>query len=552
MNEQKAWNTPEQIFAEYRAGVRYKTVLGEKGLYRQNEINRRFFAGDQWYGAKCGAERPLTRHNVIRRIGEYKLSVVGGTPVAVNFSAEGVPDTVELREKTRAHKRLAATGTVPALSGDEEIELVMSALSDYFAVTAERVKLDSLRDQVLRNAYCTGTGVLYTYWDEHIKTGLYADERRTTPITGDIACEVLDVENVYFGDPTVQNVQEQPFVIIAQRRAVSELRRMAKAYGCSEENLSHICPDRDEFTPDGEPESEGKALLLTKFYKEYAADGSFKMLAVQVCRGVTVRPVWELGLRCYPLAVFRWDSRHQSVYGESEITYLIPNQIAINRMQTSSVWGVLMQGMPTLLVNGDVVQQPVTNDPGQVIRVFGSGEDMRSAMSYVNPPVFSSALDSTLSYLMSNTLAQNGANAAALGDVTPDNTSAIIAVREAAMMPLQAVRMRFNAFCEDIARLWAEFWVTGYGKRALKIADESGVWYLPFDAKRYRELLINARVDVGNANLWSESQAILTLDNLLQQGVITTEQYLKRLPKGTIPDVEGLLRELDTAQEVTA
>lgn len=551
VNEQKAWNTPEQIFAEYRAGVRYKTGLGEKGLYRQNEINRRFFAGDQWYGAKCGAERPLVRHNVIRRIGDYKLSVVGGTPVAVNFSAEGVPDTVELREKARAHKRLAATGAVPALSGEEEIELIMSALSDYFAVTAERVKLDTLRDTVLRNAYCTGTGVLYTYWDERIKTGLYADERRTAPIMGDIACEVLDVENVYFGDPTVENVQEQPFVIIAQRRAVSELRRMAKAYGQSEDEIADIRPDRDEFTPDGEPENEGKALLLTKFYKEYAADGSYKMLAVQVCRGVTVRPVWELGLRCYPLAVFRWNSRHQSAYGDSEITYLIPNQIAINRMQTSSVWGVLMQGMPTLLVNGDVVQQPVTNDPGQVIRVFGNAEELHSAMTYVNPPAFSAALDNTLAYLMSQTLSQSGANAAALGDVTPDNTSAIIAVREAAMMPLQSVRMRFNAFCEDIARLWAEFWVTGYGKRALKIADESGVWYLPFDAKRYRELLINARVDVGNANLWSESQSILTLDNLLQQGVITTEQYLKRLPKGTIPDVDGLLRELDTPTEVT-
>lgn len=551
MNEQKVWNTPEQIFAEYRAGVRYKAGLGEKGLYRQNEINRRFFGGDQWYGAKCGAERPLVRHNVIRRIGDYKLSVVGGSPVAVSFSAEGIPDTVELREKIRAHKHLAARGETPALSGNEEIELVMSALSDYFAVTAERVRLDTLREKVLRNAYCTGTGVLYTYWDERIKTGLYADEGRTAPITGDIACEVLDIENVYFGDPTVENVQDQPFVIIAQRRAVSELRRMAQAHGVSEEQIADICPDRDEFTPDGEPENEQKALLLTKFYKAFAADGSFRILAVQVCRSVTVRPTWETGLRCYPLAVFRWDSRHQSVYGESEVTHLIPNQIAINRMQTSSVWGVLMQGMPTLLVNGDVVQQPVTNDPGQVIRVFGGGEELHSAMTYVNPPAFSAALDNTLSYLMSNTLAQSGANAAALGDVTPDNTSAIIAVREAAMMPLQAVRMRFNAFCEDVARLWAEFWVTGYGKRALKIADESGVWYLPFDAKRYRDLLINARVEVGNATLWSESQTVLTLDNLLQQGVITQKQYLKRLPKGTIPDIEGLLRDLEKAGEVT-
>lgn len=545
MDEQQAWDTPERVFGEYRAGVRYKTALGEKGLYRQNEINRRFFAGDQWHGARCGGERPLVRHNVIRRIGDYKMSVVGGTPVAVNYSADGVPDTVELRERAREHKRMAAAGNLPVLSGEEEIELVMTALSDYFRVTAERVRLDSLRDRVLRQAYCTGTGVLYTYWDERIKTGLYADERCTAPITGDIACEVLDIENVYFGDPTVEEVQDQPFILVAQRRAVSELRRMAKRYGRSDEEVEAIRADRDEFTPAGEPEGEGKALLLTKFYKDYTENGTFRLMAVQVCRGVTVRGAWDMGLRCYPLAVFRWDSRHDSVYGESEVTYLIPNQIAINRMQTSSVWGVLMQGMPTLLVNGDVVQQPVTNDPGQVIRVFGSGEDMRSALTYVEPPSFSAAIDNTLASLMRNTLAQNGANAAALGDVTPENTSAIIAVREAAMMPLQAVRMRFNAFCEDIARLWAEFWVTGYGKRSLKIRDESGVWYLPFDAAHYRDLLINAQVDVGNAGLWSESQSVLTLDNLLQRGVITVEQYLKRLPRGTVPDVDSLLRELE-------
>lgn len=87
------------------------------------------------------------------------------------------------------------------------MNVAMSALSDYFKTTAERVKLDDLREQALRNAYISGTGVLYTYWDPRIRTGLYADEAHSTPITGDIACEVLDIENVYFGDPNVYDVQ---------------------------------------------------------------------------------------------------------------------------------------------------------------------------------------------------------------------------------------------------------------------------------------------------------------------------------------------------------
>ena len=543
-------NSPEHIFEEYRQGVTYKNGLGEKGLYRQCEINERFFAGDQWHGAVCGTDRPLVRHNVIRRVGEYKMAAVGAQGLAVNFSADGLSDTTWTRDRTREWRRLAAQGCLSALSQTENTDLMLSALSGYFRTTAERVGLDSLREQVLKNAYCTGTGVLYTYWDDTVPTGLFADEGRTVPLKGDIACEVLNIEQVYFGDPTVENIQSQPYILIAARRSVKELRRLAKKAGQKSEDIARICPDRDGRPPMGEPEEAGKALMLTKFYKEQRENGEWTVKGVQVCRGVTIRNEWDLGIRLYPVSVFRWETRPCCAYGDSEITWMIPNQIAINRMLTASVWSTLIQGMPTLLVNGDIIDTPVSNDPGQVIRVFGGSEELRSAMQYVDPPHVSAAIDSTVNTLIADTLSQNGATAAALGDVNPNNTSAIVAVREAALMPLQMVRNRFHAFYEDVARVWAEFWVMAYGTRPLRVEDEWGCWYLPFNGDDYRQLVIRARVDVGAANLWSEGQSILTLDNLLAAGVLTPEQYLKRLPKGTVPDVDGLLRELRTEKAV--
>ena len=164
-------------------------------------------------------------------------------------------------------------------------------------------------------------------------------------------------------------------------------------------------------------------------------------------------------------------------------------------------------------------------------------------MRYVDPPGFSPAFDNNIASLINNTLSQAGATQAALGDIRPDNTSAIIQAREAATLPLQTVQNRYYRFCEDIARIWAEFWVTMYGSRRLKIEDENGVWYLPFDGDRYRRLLISARVDVGASVLWSESEAIRTLENLFDRQVIDAGQYLERLPKGAVPDLEGLLRE---------
>lgn len=257
-------------------------------------------------------------------------------------------------------------------------------------------------------------------------------------------------------------------------------------------------------------------------------------------------------LRLYPFAAFRWERRRNCAYGESEVTYLIPNQIAINRTLTANVWAVMMLGMPLTVVNTDVVQQRLTNDPGQILEVSGTAEELAGAVRYVNPPNFSPAFDNNIASLISNTLTQSGANDAALGDIRPDNTSAIVAVREAATMPMQTVQNRFYSFVEDIARIWADMWVTFYGKRSLKIEDENGVWYLPFDGEKLKDLLIAVKIDVGASTLWSEIQSVKTLDNLLAAQIITPKQYLERLPKGSVPNLSGLIRELQQAQEAQA
>lgn len=405
----------------------------------------------------------------------------------------------------------------------------------------------------MRNAYVSGTGVLYTYWDDKIRTGLYADESGTTPIQGDIACEVLDIENVYFGDPNLYDVQAQPYIIIAQRKSVADLQREARRNGRSEAEIDAIKPDRDTGYMAGdraedEPEDSRKATALTKFWKEWAKDGTCKIMASVAVRGATIRYRWDTKLRLYPLAAFRWERRRNCAYGESEITYLIPNQIAINRMLTANVWAVRMLVCLLTIVNQDIVHQPITNDPGQLIEVNGTSEDVANAIRYVNPPNFAPAFEQNITSLISNTLTQSGANDAALGDVRPDNTSAIVAVREAATMPMQTVQNRFYSFVEDVARVWAEMWVTMYGRRSLKIEDENGVWYMPFDGEKYRDLLISVKVDVGASTLWSEIQSVNTLDNLLASQIITPKQYLERLPKGSVPNLSGLIREMQEAQ----
>ncbi len=550
---------PKKIFAEYQKGIEYKNSIGTRGLYEQARMNERFYVGDQWRGAHCGNDRPLVRHNIIKRIGDYKISMIASSPISVNYSAEGVPNTVGIARQTNQIMEDMSNGQIypgfeNATANDEEINLVMSALSDYFRVTGERLHFDSQKEQVLRNAYIASSGVLHTYWDADVMTGLYADEGKTSPIKGDIVSEVLDIENVYFGDPAEDDVQKQPYILIAQRKSIRELKREAKKYGASEYDLEKITSDQNTQYESGDYGDEElvdskKATVITKYWKEKQTDGTTVVKGIRVCEKVIIRPEWDMRIRLYPIAKFTWERRRNNTYGESEITYLIPNQIAINRMLTASVWAVLMLGMPIMVVDDTVILDEVTNEPGQVIHASGDAAAVKSAIQYVIPPNFSPNFDNNITSLISQTLTQSGANDAALGDVNPENTSAIIAVREAATMPLQTVQNRYYQFCEDVARIWAEFWMMMYGKRGIKMMDGANAWYMDFDAKRYRDLLVSARIDVGSSTLYSEAQTIRTLDNLFEKQVIDLLQYLKRLPKGVVPDVSALIKEIEKANE---
>lgn len=531
-------NSPEQIFSEYKKMRLHKESLGSRGMYEQNKINERFFVGDQWYGARCGGERPLVRYNLIKRIGDYKMSALLSSEPQTVFSAEGIPNTISAgRRIAELRSSLAAGEKITTKSAEEEISLVISALNDYQKVTAERLKLSEISEQALKNAYIGGTGIVYTYWDADISTGLYADSLRRTAINGDILCEVLDIENVYFGDPKIDDIQRQPYIIIASSLSLEDVRREAAKYGSSPMNYEKIKPDNEAYSD--------RVTVLTKLYKEWNEAGTeYKIYAIRVSETAVIRDKWDIGVRLYPLAKFCWEKRAGSAYGDSEITYLIPNQIAVNRMLTSGVWSAMSTGMPTLVVNGDIVGGEITNDPGQIIKVYGTPEDTEHALHYVSPPDYSGNFMSVIEPLIENTLAQSGANSAALGDVDPQNTSAIIALRNAAMMPLRMLTNRYFTFLEDIARIWAEFWITKYGKRRIKIEDENGTWYMEFNGDKYRDIVLSAKVDVGFNDSSNNEMSIKVLDNLLSRGDITLKQYIKRLPRGIIPETEELIRSL--------
>lgn len=459
-------NTPKEIVKQYENARLIKQSIGDKGLYQQNVLNRRFFTGDQWYGANLGADKPLVRHNIIKRIGEYKMGDLITKSSKIEFSAEGVSSTLCEKEATRLLKETAATGSLSfeKTADKNEIRLLSDALSHYFAVTKSKLHFDGMQSDILRNSYITGTGVLYTYWDN---------------ASNDIACEVLPIENIYFGDFTETEIEKQPYIIITAHSSTESVKRTAAAF-----NLP-----TDRITSDTHT---GKTTVYTKLYREFDGE-NYKIMATSVTEKAYVRPPYDTGLSRYPINIFCWDKRENCVYGDSEVTYLIPNQIAINRMLTASVWASMNMGMPIMTVNGDTVTGDITNDPGQIIKVYGTNEDVAGAIHYVTPPDFSANFSDSISSLIENTLESSGAGNISLLKKNYNNTAAVESVTAVTGISMSSLYVRYLAFLEEVALLWLDFWIKKYGKRDILINDENGAWYFPFDSARYKDIRFQAK-----------------------------------------------------------
>ncbi|MBR4909922.1 MAG: hypothetical protein IKZ47_01195 [Clostridia bacterium] len=513
---------PTAIFEEYNKAKKYKESLGEKGLYEQTKINTRFYSGNQWYGANCGNERPLVRHNVIKRIGDFKMSQTAAKKNKITFFAAGAEQNRQKSgEKKPRREGLDFKGEVTP----EEIGALCEALGGYYRFTAESMGLEALAAKVLRQAYLSGTGVLYTYFDGDADTGLTLYGNK---IKGDIACEVLSVCDVYFADGEQTDTESQPYIILASEKGKEAVLREAQAFGSAltEENIK--------------ADEDGKVTVLTKLFKVYSKDG-VSVHCVKVTENGVLREEYDTRLHRYPLAVFRFDEDDGCAYGESEVTYLIPNQIAINRMITASVWSNISLGMPMMVVNGDTVSGDISNDPGQIIRIYGTNEDVAGAIRYVAPPGAAQTLSDSVESLINNTLTQSGANPSALGDERAQNAAAIERLQNAATMPLNVLKWRYREFLRQNAGIWLDFWMNLYGSRGIRTEDENGVWYFPLDPKRYKDISICAAVNEESGEKFEAAEKISVLSNLFDKGVITARQYLSRLPEALLPEKGALI-----------
>ena len=511
----KIKTTPEAVWREYERARDYNQQLGEHGLYEQVKLNERMVSGDQWHGVKApDIDKPVL--NMLKRSVMYLISMIVSDNIGVNVQVMGA----------------------------DEDSIEGKAVAKYFTEDVDRIIEDTalltkLR-KCIRDAAVDGDACLYMFWDD---------------VADSIAVEVIANTSCLFGNPIIQTVQEQPYIIIEQHRDVRDVQLQAWRAGV--DGWASIQPDDDIAGRQNDaPLGSRTVTVLKKFWRD---NDTGHIWFTECTSKVTLREATDTELMLYPIAWMQWEEVKDSYHGNAVITGLVPNQIAINRLWAGALWHLRQQAFPKVFYDAGRLPKGWSNRAGESIAVRG-GNGVENIASAFKAPDMSSDLKDIVERTVSMTRDFIGVNDVVLGNIRPDNTSAIVAVQQSTAAPLELQRMAFYQFVEDTVRIFADFACTNYGVRQIKLevtqpdpmtGAETTVEQMvdiDFSLLDYRSLQL--RVDVGEAAYWSELMQVQTMDNLFAKGLIPDAMlYIESIPDKYLPTKQKLIDSLKQSME---
>lgn len=507
----------QKMHADYEAGMSYKQSLD---LFDTVDRNERFYSGDQWHGLKVRSIRPIVM-NVLRRAVTF-------------FQATIVSDDVSCEIR-------------PPMA-DEQQELFCRAYEQEIDRVIERAELKRFGREVLRDGAVDGDGVLYLFFDPEEESG--------QAISGEIRAEVLMNTNVILGNPYSTDIQRQPWVMIVRRRAIGEVKREAKALGVDPETIKPESESR--FVGEEHAAENSLCTELVRFWREKAADGGERMHVLRVVGDVVLQKI-ENDQALYPIAWFSWEPRKNCCHGISPITEVIPNQIAINQMWTAVNTFVHGLAFPKIIYNSSKFPKGWNGDPSKAIAVNGDPKD--SIVNMVGGAQLPGSIINIMDRMVDRTMELLGVSDAALGNIRPDNTSAIVAVQDATAAPLYLQRLRYFTYWEHVVRILIDLMRCYYGTRTVIVHESTPdpmtgapnetdtVAMIDFGAmaRHTRDLT----VEIGETSYWSRLIQVSTADNLLRAGFYQDQiDYLEAIPDGLIRNKAELVRKLRERQKM--
>lgn len=324
-----------------------------------------------------------------------------------------------------------------------------------------------------------------------------------------------------------------------------------------------------------ETDSDGKPIIgmdgTPKYKKKKVRQLVTSVHVTKATKTCTIFEDVDTGLTRYPIAWGNWERQKNQYHGRALVTGIIPNQIFINSMFAMVFRHQQLMGFPKYIYNADIISQ-WTNEVGQAIGVRGlpPGQNIDQVAYVLQPADMSNQIMACIDKAVSYTKDCLGATDAQLGNVRPDNTSALMVLQSAAEIPLENTRANLYEWMEDVGAILLDMMGTYYGERPIlrdrdmeepvgkpgeppQIDPFTGTMSTQkvtrrvvetFDFSQLNHLWLNVRVNVGATTYFSEIAMVQTLDNLRRDGVMDMIQYLERVPDRLIPQRDKLIDEL--------
>ncbi|WP_303016142.1 hypothetical protein [Holdemania massiliensis] len=519
----KVSKDPKGIKREYDDSVSFNTKIE---LYDNVKKNHNFYIGKQWEGVYApDLDKPVM--NFIKRVIGYQIAMLVSDDIGVSIT--------------------------PFNEDDQDQQMLSKVIAKEIDRALEKSKFKAKTRKILKEAAITGDGCFYFRFDPSAETG--------QKVKGIIQVDQIDAVNIMFGNPYSTDVQIQPYILISQRRSIESVKLEAEGNGLNAEQIDSIKPDNDS-TQVNDDDTDKLCTVIIKLYKEnktveeadeYTGLPIKKEVKtvkfMKTVGDIILKEEVDTGMTLYPIAFMNWEEQKNCYHGQSPITGLIPNQIFVNKLFAMCMVFVINNGFPKLLYDSGKVAEitNAVNDAIAIERMDLAGDLLR----YTQTPDFSNQILQLIDTCINYTRDFMGASDAALGNVKPDNTSAIIATQQATAIPLENQRLNFFDFVEDSVRIMVDMMAAYYGIRQAKIESEDDMQggIIDLDFSMLREMNYDLNVDIGASSYWSELVQAQTMDNLLTKGVIQDAvTYLENIPDHMVKNKQKLIDSIKKKQ----
>lgn len=493
------------IWQLYEKGLNYLRMYN---VFADTDRNYRMYNGDQWEGAIIdGIEK--AQYNFIETIVNHLASRINKNYHSINFSSENF----EQREFRK--------------TAEKTCEL----LNKKAAKVWEKDQMDTKIRTVTDDAIINDEGIIYVDYDTETESP---------------SNEILDKNNIQYGNEQSSDIQSQPYIIINKRRPVMEVHEFATANGVSEEELKNITGDnntQEQSGVDSKYEKDDMCTVVTKMWKEKGT----VWYAVST-RSVDIKKATDTKLHYYPVAHFVWKEKKGWARGEGEVRNLIPNQLELNKTLARMLLAVKQCSYPQKVANMDKIANPDSvGQVGGLIKVKGgaSVDDVEKIFKIVQPASMSTDVSKVINDLISITRDLKNTGDLATGGVNPEEASgkAILAIQQVSEQPSAKQATSLKKFVEDIALIWLDMW-TVYTPNGMKLEEETldpktGETFtqlVDVPASILENLKGTVKIDVTPKGALDKYAIELTLENFLKAGYFSPQRvgelrkYAEALP----------------------